>query len=203
MCGIAGAVALLPHTRPSRDVVMRMSRCVAHRGPDGEGAWASPDGRAILAHRRLAIIDLVTGDQPQLSSSGRIALVFNGEIYNYRELRADLEREGVAFRTQSDTEVLLAMIERDWDGAVEPLRGMFAFAAWDLARGRLLIARDRVGKKPMYWTVRDGVRHFASSLEAVRHAVSGRPALDLEALGDYLSLGGCPRRHHLRGDPEA
>jgi len=192
MCGIAGAVALLPHVTPSRDVVARMSRCIAHRGPDGEGTWTSPDGRAILAHRRLAIIDLVTGDQPQLSSSGRIALVFNGEIYNYRELRSELECDGVAFRTQSDTEVLLTLIEREWDGAVDRLRGMFAFAAWDLARGRLLVARDRVGKKPLYWTVRDGVCHFASSLEAVRQAVSGRPALDVESLGDYLSLGWVP-----------
>jgi len=192
MCGIAGAVAIAPQARPRREVVERMSAAIAHRGPDGEGIWVSPSGRAMLAHRRLAIIDLATGDQPQVSDDGRIALVFNGEIYNYRELRADLERAGHRFRTQSDTEVLLTLIQRDEARSVEPLRGMFAFAAWDEQAHRLLLARDRVGKKPLYLAEREGVVYFASSLEAVRQAVGGRPALDLAALGDFFSLGWIP-----------
>lgn len=197
MCGIAGAVAIAPDARPCREIVERMSERIAHRGPDGAGLWISASGRAILAHRRLAIIDLATGDQPQCSVDGRYALVFNGEIYNYRELRADLERAGRRFRTQSDTEVLLQLVERDGDRCVEPLRGMFAFAAWDEQSGRLLLARDRVGKKPLYLAERDGVVYFASSLEAVRCALGGHPALNMAALGDYFSLGWVPSPHTI------
>ena len=99
MCGIAGAVALHPAASPQDEIVREMSRCVAHRGPDGAGLWTSPSRRAVLAHRRLAIIDLMTGAQPQVSPDGQIALVFNGEIYNYKELRVELEQDGCVFRT--------------------------------------------------------------------------------------------------------
>jgi len=192
MCGIAGAVALSPSAAPRREVVEEMSRCIAHRGPDGEGLWTSPTGRVMMAHRRLAIIDLETGDQPQFSPDGRFALVFNGEIYNYKELRAELEREGCTFRTQSDTEVLLHLIAREGDACVERLRGMFCFAAWDAQREQLLVARDRVGKKPFYWSVRDGIFYFASSLEAVHAALGAPRTLDMAALDDYLTLGWVP-----------
>ncbi|MBK9407254.1 MAG: asparagine synthase (glutamine-hydrolyzing) [Gemmatimonadetes bacterium] len=191
MCGIAGAVALSPSAAPRREVVEEMSRCIAHRGPDGEGLWTSPTGRVMMAHRRLAIIDLATGDQPQFSPDGRFALVFNGEIYNYKELRAELERDGCAFRTQSDTEVLLHLIAREGDACVERLRGMFCFAAWDRSE-QLLVARDRVGKKPFYWSVRDGIFYFASSLEAVHAALGAPRTLDMAALDDYLTLGWVP-----------
>jgi len=192
MCGIAGAVALSPHAAPRREVVEEMSRCIAHRGPDGEGLWTSPTGRVMMAHRRLAIIDLETGDQPQFSPDGRFALVFNGEIYNYKELRAELERDGCAFRTQSDTEVLLHLIAREGDACVDKLRGMFVFAAWDSQKEQLLVARDRAGKKPFYWALRDGICYFASSLEAVHAALGSPRALDLAALDDYLTLGWVP-----------
>jgi asparagine synthase (glutamine-hydrolysing) len=192
MCGIAGAVSLHPAARQQDEVVYEMSRCIAHRGPDGSGLWTSPSKRAVLAHRRLAIIDLATGDQPQVSPDGQVALVFNGEIYNYKELRVELERDGCVFRTQSDTEVLLQLIVREGDACVSRLRGMFAFAAWDERRQQLFLARDRVGKKPLFWAVKDGVCFFASTLEAVRRSLGASCVLDLAALDDYLTLGWIP-----------
>src|SRR5215212_9197514 len=131
MCGIAGAVALRADQRPDRETIQQMSCALAHRGPDGEGYWEAPNGRAALAHRRLSVIDLATGQQPMLSTSGTNALVFNGEIYNYKELRNDLEKAGAVFRTQSDTEVILQLYERHGDRCVDLLRGMLAFALWD------------------------------------------------------------------------
>src|SRR3982751_824966 len=107
MCGIVGGIAIQPDARPAVERVRRASQLLAHRGPDADGFWEAPSGRAMLAHRRLSIIDLATGQQPMLDDSGRIGILFNGEIYNYRELRRDLARKGVAFRTDSDTEVIL------------------------------------------------------------------------------------------------
>src|SRR4051812_47528628 len=112
MCGIAGGIAVRPDARPDPERVRAMSCRIAHRGPDGEGVWTSPSGRAVLAHRRLSIIDLVTGQQPMVQEGGATGLVFNGEIYNYRELRAQLERAGIPLRTTSDTEVLLNLLAR-------------------------------------------------------------------------------------------
>lgn len=192
MCGIAGAVALAEGVVPRPDLVREMSRCVAYRGPDGDGLWISPDGRAVLAHQRLAIIDLETGEQPQVSQSGETALILNGEIYNYRELRQELERDGCTFRTNSDTEVLLLLVEREGERAVERARGMFAFAAWDHRRKRLILARDRLGKKPLFWAVRDDICYFASALAAVRAACGGNVSVDLGALDEYLTLGWVP-----------
>ena len=192
MCGIAGAVALRPDARPDRDRVLAMSACVAHRGPDGEGLWTAPSGRAILAHRRLSVIDLATGAQPMTAADDAAGLVFNGEIYNYRELRDELRAEGYRFRTESDTEVLLALARTRGARAVEALRGMFAFAYWDDRTGRLLVARDRVGKKPFYYAAVGGCLYFASSLGALRAAMPAAPALDVEALDLYLTLAYIP-----------
>jgi asparagine synthase (glutamine-hydrolysing) len=192
MCGIAGGVALRADARPDPERVAAMSCRVAHRGPDGEGVWRSPSGRACLAHRRLSVIDLATGQQPMVAEDDSLGLVFNGEIYNYRELRADLAAEGVAFRTQSDTEVLLHLVARSGAEAVEPLRGMFAFAAWDERAGRLTLARDRVGKKPLYYVVEGGCLYFASSLKALRETVGRGWPLDVGALDAYLTLGYVP-----------
>jgi asparagine synthase (glutamine-hydrolysing) len=192
MCGIAGAVALRADQRPDRETIQQMSCALAHRGPDGEGYWESPNGRAALAHRRLSVIDLATGQQPMLSTSGANALVFNGEIYNYRELRQDLEKAGAVFRTQSDTEVILQLYERHGDGCVDMLRGMFAFGLWDGARERMLMARDRIGKKPLYHTILNGSLFFSSSLASLRAAMPARPPLDVAAVDSFMSLGYIP-----------
>ena len=192
MCGIAGAVALEPGAAPDRERVERISKLIAHRGPDGHGLWVSPSGRAVLAHRRLSVIDIATGGQPMVGEQPGLGLVFNGEIYNYRELRDGLARRGAAFRTASDTEVLLRAFERDGVECVHDLRGMFAFAFWDDARNRLTIARDRIGKKPLYYTISSGCLYFASSLRALVDGDSARQRLDPEALDAYLTLSYIP-----------
>jgi asparagine synthase (glutamine-hydrolysing) len=145
-----------------------------------------------MAHRRLAIIDLATGRQPMLDASGSTALVFNGEIYNYLELRKDLEKQGFAFRTNSDTEVLLHSYEQRSADCVDDLRGMFAFAIWDDATARLLLARDRIGKKPLYYVVEDDCLYFASSLHALRQTSPRRWAIDVTALDAFLTVGYVP-----------
>ena len=192
MCGIAGAVALEAGARPDRGRVERISRLIAHRGPDGDGLWVSPSGRAVFAHRRLSVIDIATGAQPMVGEQDRLGLVFNGEIYNYRELREGLEGRGARFRTTSDTEVLLRAFERDGAECVHDLRGMFAFAFWDDARGRLTIARDRIGKKPLYYVESDGCLYFASSLRALVDGDPARYPIDTEALDAYLTLSYIP-----------
>ena len=191
MCGIAGAFGLAPGTQPDPTRVQCMADALRHRGPDGEGYWSSRDGRVRLAHRRLSVIDLETGQQPMVNETGTVGLVFNGEIYNYRELRAALVRDGVTFRTQSDTEVLLRLYERDGVDCLEALRGMYAFAIWDEARGQLVLARDRIGKKPLYYTESDGALYFASALGALR-AAGGRRPVDVAAIDAYMTLGYIP-----------
>ncbi len=167
MCGIA---AVVDRTGQGVDVeaLGRVGAHMARRGPDGHGLWTSPDGRAGLAHRRLSIIDLSPGGaQPMLSPDGRLAVSFNGEIYNYRALRSVLEADGARFVSDSDTEVLLHLYARHGERLVEHLRGMFAFALWDEARGALLLARDPYGIKPLY--VADDGRTFraASQVKAL------------------------------------
>jgi asparagine synthase (glutamine-hydrolysing) len=192
MCGIAGTVTFRPDARPDRERLCRMSGLMAHRGPDGEGFWADPQGRAALAHRRLSIIDIEGGRQPMCSDDGRIALAFNGEIYNYRELRRALEGQGVRFHTVSDTEVLLRLYERCGSEAVHYLRGMFAFAVWDGTRDELVLARDRVGKKPLYYTLDDDGCYFASTLGALRDTDPKARGVSLTALDAFLTLGYVP-----------
>jgi len=192
MCGIAGTVTFRPDARPDRERLCRMSGLMAHRGPDGEGFWADPQGRAALAHRRLSIIDIEGGRQPMCSDDGRIALAFNGEIYNYRELRRALEGQGVRFHTVSDTEVLLRLYERCGSEAVHYLRGMFAFAVWDGTRDELVLARDRVGKKPLYYTLDDDGCYFASTLGALRDTDPQARRVSLAAVDAFLTLGYVP-----------
>ena len=192
MCGIAGAVALSVDARPDLERVKRMSCLLAHRGPDGEGLWTSPSGRACLAHRRLSVIDLATGQQPMTRADDALGIVFNGEIYNYRELRAALEARGERFRTDSDTEVLLTLFARKGAACVDDLRGMFAFAVWDERAGRLTLARDRVGKKPLYYVVEGGCLYFASSLKSLRETAAGRYEVDPESVDAFLTLGYVP-----------
>ncbi len=190
MCGIAG-ILYADAGRPVEPAVLaRMACAVAHRGPDGEGFWHEPG--VGLAHRRLSIIDLVGGAQPLGNEDGSVQVVFNGEIYNYRSLRKDLEARGHCFRTDSDTEVLVHLYEDDSDRLVEKLRGMFAFALWDRPRKRLLLARDRVGIKPLYVYRDDEKLLFGSELKAIL-AYPGLPrSVDPAALEGYLAFGMVP-----------
>ncbi|HEU5192049.1 MAG TPA: asparagine synthase (glutamine-hydrolyzing) [Methylomirabilota bacterium] len=185
MCGIAGL--LRADGAPVDEALLAsMTGVLAHRGPDGQGVYVR--GPVGLGHRRLAIIDLTTGDQPMFNADEQIAVVFNGEIYNFRDLRRELEGLGHTFVTTSDTEVLLRAYEAYGVDCVGHLRGMFAFALWDGHRRRLVLARDRVGIKPMVYTW-DGRRLlFASELKSLLQDPTVPRDLDWEAFGDYLAF---------------
>jgi asparagine synthase (glutamine-hydrolysing) len=187
MCGICGKIYFDPARLVIQQEVLQMSHTLAHRGPDGEGVWAK--GNVGLAHRRLAIIDLrAVAAQPMSNADGSVWITFNGEIYNFRELRADLEARGYKFRTQSDTEVIIHAYEAYGRDCLARLRGMFAFAIWDARTRVLLLARDRVGKKPLfYWIGRDRLL-FASEIKAllVDRAVPLTP--DPRAIDHFLAL---------------
>ncbi|MSP74806.1 MAG: asparagine synthase (glutamine-hydrolyzing) [Rhodospirillaceae bacterium] len=169
MCGIAGIFAYLDVAPPvDRAELMRINDRLAPRGPDGNRQWFSPDGRVGFAHLRLAIIDLSEGGaQPKASADGSLVITFNGEIYNYRELRAELQAKGRVFQSESDTEVLLQLYAEYGDAMVGRLRGMFAFGLWDLAQRRLLLARDPLGIKPLYWADDGWTLRFASQAKAL------------------------------------
>ena len=189
MCGIAGIIGAAP-ARPTLDAMLAT---LEHRGPDDRGIHV--EGEAALGMTRLAIIDLVTGRQPMTSDDGRATIVFNGEIYNFRALRAELEARGARFRTRSDTEVILKAWQLDGEGCVERLRGMFALAIWDAPRRTLFLARDRVGKKPLYYWQGGGIFVFASEIKALlRHPGPGRE-VDWTAFHHYLAYGYTPARH--------
>src|SRR5260221_498389 len=171
MCGIAGIVVFDRgnNSRVGIAELVAIREAMARRGPDAAGLWLSPDGRVGLAHRRLAIIDpRPEADQPMSHDEGRYRIVFNGEILNYRELRAELAGQGVACRTTSDTEVLLVLYARFGAEMVTRLRGMFAFAIWDEPRRRLFAARDHFGIRPFYYAEAGGVLHFASQVKALK-----------------------------------
>lgn len=189
MCGIAG-VLRLDRRAADGDEAGRLCARLAHRGPDGEGVHA--EGPVALAHRRLSIIDLEGGVQPMANEDGSAWITFNGEVYNFRELRPELERRGHRFATASDTEVILHAYEEYGEGCVARLRGMFAFAIWDARRRRLFLARDRVGKKPLYYAESAGAFVFASEVQALlAHPDVPREA-DLSALDEYLTYGYVP-----------
>lgn len=187
MCGIAG-ILYADAGRPIDPAVLgAMGDSIAHRGPDGEGYWIEPG--VGLAHRRLSIIDLAGGAQPIGNEDGSVQVVFNGEIYNFPDLRAELESRGHRFRTDSDTEVLVHLYEDMGDDLVERLRGMFAFALWDRAGSRLLLARDRLGIKPLY-LLRDNEKVlFGSEVKAILAYPGVDRRVDVEALEDYLAYG--------------
>lgn len=186
MCGVAGYVRL-DGARADRSVAERMAEAVAHRGPDDAGVWAH--GAFALGHRRLAIIDTSPGGhQPMCTPDARYALSFNGEIYNYRELRAELESAGVGFRTASDTEVLLQALVAWGEDALIRLNGMFAFAFVDVEQRRILLARDRFGVKPLYVGRRGHELLFGSEVKAILAHPSTRAELDPEALAEYLTF---------------
>ena len=189
MCGICGYCGD-PGVAEPREVLRAMRDTLTHRGPDGAGEFI---GEGVgLGHRRLSIIDLEGGTQPMENEDGSLVLVFNGEIYNYLELKPDLERRGHRFRTTSDTEVILHLYEELGPRCVEALNGMFAFALWDQGRRRLLLARDRLGKKPLYYQQQGGSLIFASELKALRRHPRVRAEVSAAALDDYLAYGYVP-----------
>jgi asparagine synthase (glutamine-hydrolysing) len=187
MCGICGKIYFDPERLVTQREVLQMSHTLAHRGPDGEGVWV--DGNVGLAHRRLAIIDLrAVAAQPMSNADGSVWITFNGEIYNFRELRADLEACGYRFRTQSDTEVIIHAYEAYGRDCLARLRGMFAFAIWDARTRVLLLARDRIGKKPLfYWIGRDRLL-FASEIKALLADRAVPLAPDPIAVDHFLAL---------------
>jgi asparagine synthase (glutamine-hydrolysing) len=183
MCGIAGVLRLRAgRVEPAR--LRAMTDVIAHRGPDDEGFYA--DGPVGLGFRRLAIIDLAGGHQPMTSADGEVTVAVNGEIYNFRELRAELRRLGHRFRTRSDVEVVLHGYRQWGDGVLVRLNGMFAIAVWDAPRQRLLLARDRAGVKFLYYRLDGDELVFGSELRAVHAAGTGRPDLDPVALNLFL-----------------
>jgi asparagine synthase (glutamine-hydrolysing) len=171
-----------------------MRDIIAHRGPDDGGLWQSDDGRVVLGHRRLAIVDLSpAGHQPMSNEDGSVWLTFNGEIYNHAELRKTLRLDDRhKFRSRADTEVIIHLYEERQRGVVDEIDGMFAFGLWDAGRRRLLLARDHMGKKPVYYTVAAGRLLFASEIKALLEHPDVARRLDLTALNEYLTFSNVP-----------
>jgi len=187
MCGICGHLAVETQRPPDAPGVRRMAAALAHRGPDAEGFHS--DGPALLGHRRLSIIDLsAAANQPILNEDGTVAAVVNGEIYNFAELRRELEAKGHHFRSHSDSETLVHLYEEHGEDCVAKLRGMFALALWDGRNRTLLCARDRVGKKPLHYAALGDGFWFASELRALHAGLQRRLDVDLDALDEYLTL---------------
>ncbi|HEV8630101.1 MAG TPA: asparagine synthase (glutamine-hydrolyzing) [Thermoanaerobaculia bacterium] len=200
MCGINGAVRLTPASPPlDREAVLRTREHQARRGPDGAGLWESADRRVALAHNRLAILDLSpAGAQPMAFARGRYHLTFNGEIYNFHALRAELRAHGVRFVTDSDTEVVLALYAREGAAMLPRLRGMYAFALWDDVAKTLLLARDSFGIKPLYYATEGGVLRFASQVKSLVAGGGISAQLDLAAVAGFLLWGSVPEPLTLR-----
>ena len=198
MCGIVGIYAygaIAP--RIDRDELRKIRDHMAVRGPDGSGEWISEDGRVGVGHRRLSIIDLSDrGAQPMLSADGTLAITFNGEIYNYQSLRAELEARGNIFRSDSDTEVLLQLYAEKGESMVQDIRGMFAFGLWDSEKKQLLLARDPYGIKPLYYAD-DGQRvSFASQVKALMAGGRINSALNPAGLAGFCLFGGVGAFHN-------
>jgi asparagine synthase (glutamine-hydrolysing) len=190
MCGIAGILFTATAPPEARAVVERMTTSLAHRGPDDSGYHV--DARACLGHRRLSIIDLETGQQPIYNEDHTVCVVFNGEIYNFKEIRARLLSEGHVFRTNSDTETIVHAYEAWGARCVDHFRGMFAFAIRDLRNDRLFLARDRFGKKPLFYACYDGRFVFASEMKAILSDPAFARQVDDEALASYFMFGYVP-----------
>jgi asparagine synthase (glutamine-hydrolysing) len=194
MCGIAGFISHDGAAAERLAILQRMTRSLAHRGPDSEGYWQSSDGRVNLGHRRLAIIDLSpAGHQPMLTPDGGQVLSFNGEIYNFPELKAELAKQGVNFRGSSDTEVLLqALVNWGVEPTLKRLNGMFAFSYWDGKERKLWLARDRFGEKPLFYSWQNGMFFFGSELKALGHHPSFEREIDRSVLPTYLRFNYVP-----------
>src|SRR5207253_8985130 len=179
-----------PMPAGARELLHSMCDRMVHRGPDSEGLMVS--GSVALRMRRLAIIDLVTGEQPAFNEDKTVAVILNGEIYNYRKLRQDLEKRGHSFRSMSDTEVLPHLYEEYAEEMVQHLNGMFALALWDSNQRKLFLARDRFGEKRLYWGVFDNTLLFASEPKVMLAHPSVKSSLNLQALRQYLSFDYIP-----------
>lgn len=194
MCGIAGYIR--PEGRTADGTILRrMTQALSHRGPDDEGYYIS--GRVAMGHRRLRIIDLTTGQQPMANEAGTVRVIFNGEIYNFQELRRSLEARGYRFHTSSDTEVIVHAWEAEGPRAVQEFNGMFAFAIWDADRQSLFLCRDRMGKKPLYWALRNGDLIFGSEVKALLHHPLIARELDPVSLVRYLTYEYVPSPHTI------
>ena len=191
MCGITGWLNLDNKSNHEAEAVLHsMCETIVHRGPDSEGLWI--DDQAALGMRRLSIIDLKTGDQPVFNCDRSVIVMMNGELYNYREVRADLEKLGHKFTTNSDTEILPHLYEEYGEALVDHVNGMYAFSLWDTRKKKLIIARDRFGEKPLYYGVFDGKLIWASEPKALLAHPSVKPELDLNALRHYVSFDYVP-----------
>jgi asparagine synthase (glutamine-hydrolysing) len=198
MCGIAGIISTdRSRAEVDRDRLTRMRDTLAHRGPDGAGVWTAPG--VGLAHRRLAIVDVAGGHQPMCNEDETVWVVFNGEIYNHADWRPRLERSGHRYRTRTDTETILHLYEEFGDEVVDALRGMFAFALWDVRRQRLLIARDRLGIKPLYFTHDGHELLFGSEVKALI-AAGVRPEVNAAAIPELLATRFVSGEQTLFGD---
>lgn len=198
MCGISGIYNYSENTGINPAVLEDMLKVIEHRGPDEKGLYYE-DGLA-LGMCRLSIIDLAGGQQPIYSEDGRIVVVYNGEIYNYKELRSRLEAQGHVFATECDTEVLVHLYEQYGFACVDELRGMFAFAIWDKQERSLFLARDRLGIKPLYYTVVNGAVVFSSEIKSILEHPDVSAAPDLEGLSHFISLKYVPSPHTMFKD---
>ena len=187
MCGIYGILSLNGPRRADPAQLSRMGRAILHRGPDDEGAYV--DEQMLLGMRRLSIIDVAGGHQPIANEDGSVIVVCNGEIYNFRDLRRELERSGHKFSTHSDTEVIVHLYEERGAAFLQELEGMFGLAVWDKRKRRLLVARDPLGIKPIYYALGDGQLAFASEAKALLELPHVRSRLDPAALAQYLAFG--------------
>lgn len=187
MCGINGiALSTRSGRRVETDDLARMRDVITHRGPDDAGIFI--DGRVGLGHRRLSIVDVAAGHQPMTNEDGSLQIIYNGEIYNHADFRAELEARGHVYRTHCDTETILHLYEDHGEACVTYLRGMFAFAIWDAKQQELFIARDRLGVKPLYYAhLDDGSLFFASEIKAIFQANALRPEINFALLPDYLA----------------
>src|SRR5712691_8301240 len=186
MCGIAGIVSLNGGS-PAPSRLAAMIATLDHRGPDDRGTFAA--GPAALGAARLSIIDVAGGHQPISIDGGAITVAQNGEIYNYIELRTELEASGRRFATACDTEVIAHLYAVDGIAGLSRMRGMFAVAIWDGVRNRLVLARDRAGKKPLYYLERDGELLFGSETKAILAALDHAPSINAEALVNFFTFG--------------
>lgn len=197
MCGIAGWINLENNrgADQSEAVLHAMCERMKHRGPDSEGLWL--DERVALGMRRLSIIDLATGEQPVYSEDRSVVVVMNGELYNFREVRGELEKRGHTFETNTDTEILPHLYEEYGEAMLDEINGMFAFALWDKRREKLLIARDRFGEKPLYYGIFDGKLIFASELKVLLENPSVSAEINTDALRQFLSFDYVPAPHSI------
>jgi asparagine synthase (glutamine-hydrolysing) len=193
VCGICGSLSFSDHLKSSPEALLAMRESMIHRGPDDQGSWFSPDGRVALGHRRLSIVDLSpAGRQPMSNENGDIWIVYNGEVYNHASLRQELEMAGHVYRSRTDTETVLHLYEELGPDCIERLDGMFAFAIWDDRRGRLFLARDRLGVKPLYYQLTAYGLIFGSEVRAILRHPAVSADLDEESFFHYLTFAFVP-----------